>query len=179
MPSRTVRISTENHAFQHLDALRRKRETRHRHRQFFVEGVRPIDQALAHGWPVEAFAYARDRRLSDWARDILARSPARTHYEVAPALFDKLSGKAEPSELLAIVAMPDDDLARIPLAADLLVVVCDRPASPGNLGTTLRSCDAFGAHGLIVAGHATDLYAPETVAATTGSLFALPAVRVA
>jgi tRNA G18 (ribose-2'-O)-methylase SpoU len=61
----------------------------------------------------------------------------------------------------------------------LLVVIFDRPANPGNLGTILRSCDALGADGLIITGHGVDLYDPETVSASVGSLFAVPAVRVA
>jgi TrmH family RNA methyltransferase len=94
------------------------------------------------------------------------------------ALLANLSAKSEPSELLALVAMPADDLTRIPLAPDLLVVVCDRPASPGNLGSIIRSCDALGAHGVIITGHSVDLYDPETISASTGSLFALPIVRL-
>jgi len=57
--------------------------------------------------------------------------------------------------------------------------VFDRPASPGNIGTLIRSADAFGAHGLIVTGHAADPYDPKAVRASTGSLFAVPVVRAA
>jgi 23S rRNA (uridine2479-2'-O)-methyltransferase len=57
-------------------------------------------------------------------------------------------------------------------------VVFDRPASPGNLGTLIRSADAFGASGVIVTGHAADVYDPRSVRASTGSLFSLPVVRV-
>jgi TrmH family RNA methyltransferase len=59
-----------------------------------------------------------------------------------------------------------------------LVVVFDRPSSPGNLGTLIRSCDALGVDGLILTGHGADLYDPETISASRGSLFALPVVRV-
>src|SRR5262249_6509534 len=61
---------------------------------------------------------------------------------------------------------------------NLLVVVFDRPAGPGNLGTLIRSCDALNADGLVITGHAADLYDPETISATTGSLFAVPVVRL-
>lgn len=175
---RIIAIRTENDIFQTIDALRRNREKRQRRRELFVEGVRPINLALRHGWQVNAWLYSPARRPSDWATGILARSDARIHYELPPHLLAKLSGKNEPGELIAIVAMPEDDPARVPLRDDLLVVVFDRPASPGNLGTLLRSCDALGAHGLFVTGHATDLYDPETISASTGSLFALPAVRL-
>jgi len=175
---RVARVSSENNAFQHIEVLRRNREKRHRHREFFLEGVRPINQALAHGWTMRSFAYSRERRLSGWAEGTLARSTAETHYELPLRLMEKLSAKDEPSELIAVAAMPPDNLARIPIRDDFLVVAFDRPASPGNLGTILRSCDALGAHGLVITGHAVDLYDPETISASTGSLFAVPAVRL-
>lgn len=173
-----VKIYSENNHFQYIETLRRKREKRLRHKEFFIEGVRPINQALAHNWTINAFVYSREKQLSDWAKGILARSQAQTHFEVPLHLLEKLSNKAESSELLALVAMPEDDLARIPLTQNSLVVVFDRPASPGNLGTIIRSCDALEAHGLILTGHAVDLYDPETISASTGSFFALPTVRL-
>jgi 23S rRNA (uridine2479-2'-O)-methyltransferase len=171
-----TRIYSENNLFQYIDTLRRRREKRQREGIFFLEGARPINQALAHGWRITTFASAPG--LSGWARDILARSQAERHVEMPTALLAKLSAKSEPSELLALVSMPADDLDRILLAPDLLVVVCDRPANPGNLGSIIRSCDALGAHGLVITGHSVDLYDPETISASVGSLFALPAVRL-
>ncbi len=175
---RVVQIYSENNDFQYIETLRRKREKRQRHKEIFIEGVRQINQALAYHWTINAFVYSRERHLSDWAKGILARSEAKTHFEVPSHLLEKLSNKVESSELLALVAMPEDDIARIPLTKDLLVVVFDRPASPGNLGTLIRSCDALRAQGLVITGHAVDLYDPEVISASTGSLFALPVVRL-
>jgi TrmH family RNA methyltransferase len=58
-------------------------------------------------------------------------------------------------------------------------VVLDRPASPSNIGTLIRSADAFGADGVIVTGHGADVYDPKAVRSSTGSLFCLPVVRMA
>ncbi len=178
MAPRLLRIHTENADYQHIETLRRNRNKRQRHREFFVEGVRPINLALRHGWQVNAFVYSRERPLSDWAAGILARSNARLHVELPLRLLAQLSLKEETSELLAVVAMPEDRLERTPARQNPLVVVFDRPGSPGNLGTLIRSCDALGADGLVITGHACDLYDPETIRASTGSLFALPAVRL-
>ncbi len=175
---KVVQIYSENNDFQYIETLRRKREKRQRHKEFFIEGVRPINQALAYHWTINAFVYSRERRLSDWAKGILARSQAKTHFEVSSHMLEKLSNKAESSELLALVAMPEDTVARIPLTKELLVIIFDRPASPGNLGTIIRSCDALRAQGLIITGHAVDLYDPEVISASTGSLFALPIIRL-
>jgi 23S rRNA (uridine2479-2'-O)-methyltransferase len=171
-----LKIFSANADFQYLETLKRNRTKRARAGEFFVEGVRNINHALKYGWRVNAWIYTREKRLSDWATGILAQSTANKHYELSVALLEKLSDKEEPSELLALVATPPNDLARIPIRADLCVVVLDRPASPGNLGTIMRSCDALGVHGLVITGHAADLYDPETVRATTGSFFALPTV---
>ncbi len=179
MAPKVVKIYSENNLFQHIDTLRRNREKRHRNRAFFVEGVRPINAALQDNWTITTFVYARDRRMSDWARGILSRSRAEMHVEVPLTLLHKLSNKTETSELLALVATPEDRLSRIPIEDNLRVVVCDRPASPGNLGTLIRSCDALGVDGVVIAGHAVDLYDPATISATTGSFFAVPIVRVA
>jgi tRNA G18 (ribose-2'-O)-methylase SpoU len=176
---RVLPVSTANAAFQRLDVLQRNRTKRHRYGEFVVEGVRAINGALAAGWTVRSFAYARGRELSRWASSILDASVAESHLEVAPELFEQLSGKDEPSELLAVVAMRPDSVDRIAPRAGMVVLVVDRPASPGNLGTMIRSCDAFGASGVIVTGHGVDLYDPVTVRASVGSFFAVPCVALA
>jgi TrmH family RNA methyltransferase len=97
---------------------------------------------------------------------------------MAPDLLRELGGKEDDApELVLIAAMPPDDLDRIPAGLPFLGVVFDRPTSPGNIGTLIRSIDAFGGSGLIVTGHAADPYDPAAVRASTGSLFAVPVVR--
>lgn len=179
MPPRVTKVYREDNDFQYIETLRRNREKRQHNKEFFIEGVRPINQALQYNWKIRAFAYSREKPLSDWAEGILARSQATQHYEMRLPLLAKLSNKTEASELLAVVTMPTDDVARIPISDKPLVVVFDRPANPGNLGTIIRSCDALRVDGLIITGHAVDLYDPETISATTGSFFALPTVRLA
>jgi 23S rRNA (uridine2479-2'-O)-methyltransferase len=178
MKPTVVRIYGENADFQHIETLRRNRTKRNKSGEFFVEGVRAINQALRNNWTVNALVYSRDGRLSDWAEGVIAREGAKTQYELPSVLMEKLSQKEEASELLAIVAMPEDDLSRIPVRDDLLVVVFDRPANPGNLGAVIRSCDALRVNGVIVTGHAVDLYDPETIRATAGSFFSVPTVRL-
>ena len=178
MPPRHLEVSTANTAFQRIDVLRRNRNKRHRYGEFVVEGVRAINGALAGDWTVRSFAYPRDRQLSRWATDILATSTAESHLAVAPALFETISEKEDSSELLAVVAMRPDSVERIPTGPGMAVVVVDRPGSPGNLGTLIRSCDAFGVAGVVVTGHGVDLYEPATIRASVGSFFSVPCIAL-
>jgi TrmH family RNA methyltransferase len=175
---RLLKVSSANAAFQRIEVLRRNRTRRHQYGEFVIEGVRAINGALRAGWTVRSFAFARDRPRSRWAAEILEQSRADAHLEVAPDLFAQISDKDEPPELIAVVATKPDTLDRVPLVDDLLVVVIDRPASPGNLGTIIRSADAFGASGVIITGHAVDLYDPQTIRASVGSFFAVPCIAL-
>jgi TrmH family RNA methyltransferase len=169
------RITTRNATFQQWQALLGSRTKRHRAGEFVVHGVRPINLAIEHGWDVRALLYPDGRDLSRWARETLTRADS---VAMAPDLLAELGEKTdEPPELLAVVAVPPDDLGRIPLRDNALVVVFDRPTTPGNVGTLIRSADAFGASGVVVTGHAADPYDPKAVRASTGSLFAVPVVR--
>ncbi len=174
-----LRIHSENNDFQYVETLKKNRTKRQKSREFFVEGVRNINQALAARFRIRAFYSAVGAPLSGWASEVLGRGVAERHYRMPPDLMAKLSDKHEPSELVAVVAMPADDLARIPTPAGARLVVVDRPSNPGNLGTLLRSCDAFRVSGVVITGHAVDLYEPQVLRASMGSFFALPVVRLA
>ncbi|SFC39558.1 TrmH family RNA methyltransferase [Streptomyces aidingensis] len=174
-----LRVSTRNARFQQWESYLGNRTKRQRAGEFLVQGVRPISLAVEHGWTIRALIHDAGRRPSRWAAELLRTVPGADRVAMSPELIAELGDRNEgPPELLAIAAMPPDDLARIPVRDDFLGVVFDRPAGPGNIGSIIRSADAFGAHGVIVTGHAADVYDPKSVRASTGSLFALPAVRV-
>jgi tRNA G18 (ribose-2'-O)-methylase SpoU len=177
--SGVTRISRSNARFQQWEALLHNRNKRLRLGEFLVQGVRPISLAIEHGWTVRALLYDQSRTPSTWAREVLDRVGGE-RVSLTPDLLRALSEKDEDAaELVAVVELPPDDLTRIPVGPGFLGVVFDRPSVPGNIGTMIRSIDAFGGAGLIVTGHAADPYDPKAVRATTGSLFAVPTVRVA
>jgi 23S rRNA (uridine2479-2'-O)-methyltransferase len=167
------RVSTRNSAYQQWQALLTNRTKRQRSGEFLVQGVRPITLAVEHGWEIHTLLHAAGSK-SRWAEELLRR---HDHVELSGDLIRELGEKDE-QELIAVVGLREDRLDRIPKRDDLLVVVFDRPATPGNIGTLVRSADAFGAHGVIVTGHSADPYDPRAVRASTGSLFSIPVVRV-
>ena len=176
MPS-VLRVTSRNARFQQWESLLSNRSKRQRAGEFLVQGVRPISLAARHGWRFRALIHDAERPLSRWAQALL-RDVEAVKVSMAPGLLAELGEKDEGSpELVAVVEMPGDDLDRIQAGSDFLGVLLDRPASPGNTGSIIRSADALGAHGVIVTGHAADVYDPRCVRASTGSLFALPVVR--
>ncbi|WP_341683960.1 TrmH family RNA methyltransferase [Nocardia farcinica] len=179
----TRRVSTRNASVQVWQAYLTNRTKRHRDRRFLVQGVRPITQALAAGWPLETLLYRLGGpELSGWARQILDTTDVPL-VGLVPELMADLGEKTEAApELVAVAVSRQLELAEFapgePGEDAPVVVVFDRPNSPGNLGTLIRSADSFGAAAVVVTGHGADQYDPRAVRASTGSLFAVPVFRV-
>ncbi|MBN1934459.1 MAG: rRNA methyltransferase, partial [Anaerolineae bacterium] len=132
--------SAQNPKIKHVLGLVDRRRMRQRYRQFFVEGVRAINAAYEYGWEIECLIYCPECDLSDWAQGVVARTDLRVHLPVNAYLMERISQRSESSELVAVVRQAEDDLARVPISEHLLVVLVDRPQSPGNLGSLIRSC---------------------------------------
>ncbi|GAA0731016.1 TrmH family RNA methyltransferase [Dactylosporangium roseum] len=159
-------------------ALLTNRSQRQRLGEFLIHGVRPISLAVEYGWPLRRLLYPAGQKLSSWA-DGLLRESGVASVAVEPELLQELGERESAPELIAVGAIRPDDLGRLEPGANFLGLALDRLTNPGNIGTLVRSADAFGASGLIVTGHAADIYDPKAVRASTGSLFRLPVVRTA
>lgn len=175
---RTVQIRSKDANFQKFIVLKTNRNKRYKYNQFFVEGVRNLNEAVRNGWHVSSFLYSGARPLSGWATDMLKNVHTDVNYELSPELLAELSGKEDTSELMAIVEMRSDDLNAVSFSPNPLIALFDRPSNRGNLGTVIRSCDSLGIECLIITGHAVDLYDPDTVVSTMGSFFNVPVIRV-
>jgi tRNA G18 (ribose-2'-O)-methylase SpoU len=179
MPPRAIPVTAENHWFQLASTLKTNRQKRSREKLFFVEGVRSVNALRASpAWEVTALLYCPAKRLSGWAGDVLDRFPGAQRLELSAELMEKLSDRDEGSEVLALVRMPEVSPRDVRPARDGCVVVLDRPGNPGNLGSILRSCDAFGTQGILVTGHAVDPFDPLVIRASAGAFFSQRVTRV-
>jgi len=181
LSSMVKKVYTKNADYQKFEVLKTNRNKRYRYGEFLVEGVRNINNAVARGWKIVALLYPGERSLSGWAKDLLETVKSQVNYELSPELMDQLSGKEEPSELMAMIAMaPPVKLGDFvdALPDNPVLALFDRPSNRGNLGTIIRSCDALGVEALVLIGHGVDPYDPEVVGATMGSFFKRPPLHL-
>ncbi len=168
--------STKNPRVKAAIALRDRR-TRDETGLTLVDGVRELARALAGGArAVEVFVveHALDEAGADAVG--LARSGGAAIVPVTGGVLDRL-GYGERSEgIVATVRIPDVSLDRLAgvLPPDPLVVVLEGVEKPGNLGAVLRSADAAGADAVVVADPRTDLFNPNAIRASLGTVFAVP-----
>jgi TrmH family RNA methyltransferase len=122
-----------------------------------------VERALAAGLTVTALYHAPEL-LPDWPHG---------GDEVTARVLAKMSYRAEPEGVLAVVEIP---VATVPAGATLVLVAVGIE-KPGNLGALARSADAAGADALLVADAATDPWNPNAIRASTGAVFTLPVVE--
>lgn len=168
---KTLHVTTRNQWFQRAEVLKRNRTRRMQAQQFFVEGVRAINQLRQPSvWRVEALLYNGEKSLSRWAQEILHEVESPYHLALSAELMAELSDKEDTSEVLALVNMPSHMLPA-PEAIGALTLILDRPSNPGNLGSIIRSCDAFGVKHIGLVGHAVDPFDPVVIRASAGAFF--------
>ncbi|WP_239476663.1 TrmH family RNA methyltransferase [Nocardia arizonensis] len=177
-------MSARTASVQVWQAYLTNRATRNRDGRFLVQGVRPISQAVDNDWPLETLLYRLGPPdLSGWARELLDTVEVPCVGLVTELMAELGEKSTGTPEVVAVAVSRTTDLDGFepgePGERPPVVVVFDRPNSPGNLGTLIRSADAFGASGVIVTGHGADHYDPQAVRASTGSLFSVPIFRAA
>lgn len=170
--------STQNPRVKSLRALR-QRKYRKREGRFLVEGIRIVEEALDAGAPVETLVYAPELLVSQRARGLVQRVKPDRRLALSGDVFGTLSGRDKPQGIAAAIRIEEPSLADLLATQDLLVLVAYQLRDPGNLGAIIRTADAAGATGVVVVEPSVDLYDPQTIRATMGSLFALPVIRLA
>ncbi len=140
-----------------------------------VDGARELARALAGGANVVE-VFADEGRLTPAGREAVAhaRAAGASVVAVAGAVIDRLAYGDRTEGLVATVRVPDLSLDALRLPADPLVVVVEGVEKPGNLGAVLRSADAAGADAVIAADPRTDLFNPNAIRASLGTIFAIP-----
>ncbi len=160
-------IGKNNATFQQILALKNNRNKRMQLGLFFVEGVQNIKDAIANSWEIQAFLYSEKTNLSKWAKSVL--NLAKDIYILTDTLMKELSDKVDTSEILAIIKMKKEK--NIPMPANPVYILLDRPSKKGNLGTIIRSCDAFNVDHIFYSGHSVDIFDHEVITASMGSFF--------
>lgn len=142
-----------------------------------VDGAREILRALDAGVQVEqAFVASELLHSPDGhaVADRLRRRPSTL--EVSPTVLARVAFGQRSDGVVAIVATPTGTLDDLDLPADPLIVVAEGIEKPGNLGAVIRSADGAGASAVIAADPRTDVFNPNAIRASLGTIFAMPVI---
>ncbi|MDC1336635.1 RNA methyltransferase, partial [Flavobacteriaceae bacterium] len=81
--------------------------------------------------------------------------------------------KKKSDGLLALVKSKDNSLESFKISKNPYILIAESPEKPGNIGALLRTADAAGLDGLIIANPKTELYNPNAIRSSLGSIFTM------
>lgn len=140
-----------------------------------VDGPREVTRAVRSGVAIEE-AFVCEALVGDVesAEAIdAARGAALTVIDASPPVMARLGFGGRTEAVVAVVRTPPSELASIILPANPLVVVMDGLEKPGNVGAILRTADGAGADAVVATDPSTDLYNPNAIRASLGTIFRL------
>ena len=142
-----------------------------------LETVRLMEDALASGVPIPRVLVSTHAVVH--LKRLLERLPKDTTvYELSPKVFETLGSTETGQGILGLAEEPrwqEDDL--FPPGRPPLILVLARLQDPGNLGTLLRTAEAFGATGVLLTQGTVSPFNAKAIRATAGALFRIPMLR--
>lgn len=154
----------------HLRKLAASGSYRRARGEFLCDSPKLLEEALTHGGVLRTVVCTEGTALPPIPEGVRQVSvPADVMKSVSPA--------QTPQGVLTVCALPERTLPERLEGARY--VVLDGVQDPGNVGTILRTADAFDADGMFLVNACADLYNPKTVRATMGAVFRRPVWRCA
>lgn len=158
--------SRSNPLCTHLRKLASSGAYRRQCGEFLCDSPKLLREALLHDGGVHTVVCTEGAALP--------QVPAGTRLVQVPAdVMKSVSPAQTPQGVLTVCGLPDRSLPE--RLAGKRYLVLDGVQDPGNVGTVLRTADAFGADGVLLVNACADLYNPKTVRATMGAVFRCPA----
>ena len=142
-----------------------------------IEGLRILEEAIRSGLRLSAVFFRESAQ--DRAERLLPQIGAHVETLLLPdRLFDSLVPSESPQGVAALVRLRefalDDLMERLQVGP---IVVLAGLQDPGNLGTILRSSEAFGSAGVVLGEGTVSPFNSKVIRASAGSVFRLPRVH--
>jgi TrmH family RNA methyltransferase len=163
--------SLQNPRVKHIVKLRDDKKTRKQDGLMLVEGYDEIQLALASGHKPQTL-------LS--APELVSRYISGSFPEsitVNRIVFEKISYRDNPDGWMGIFPIPHMTLDELKLPESPLIIVAESIEKPGNLGAMLRTADAACVDAFLLCDPRVDLWNPNVVRASRGTVFSVPVVE--
>jgi TrmH family RNA methyltransferase len=139
-----------------------------------VEGEKEIEMAMLSGLEFHSVFFVKDLVNPGLVKALESRNQQMEVIELDKDLFAKISYRETTVGMIGIVKTRSLKLDDIKLPKDPLLLIVEAVEKPGNLGAILRTADAAAIDAVICCGIPTDIYNPNVVRSSLGTVFTVP-----
>lgn len=144
--------------------------------RFLIEGIHLCEEVANSDWKTELVLFTSSFQNSPAGKKLIQKFE-RKNVETIPVKSEavkKLSDTVTPQGIICVVKIKKFALAKVWSKGCNIVLALDAIRDPGNVGTLIRTADAFRIDGVILSSDSAELYNPKVVRSTMGSIFHLP-----
>jgi TrmH family RNA methyltransferase len=138
-----------------------------------IEGEHLVDEALRSSLTIEEVFLCEDS-ADHFSQLIQKLPPAATVTTLGKEAFDHAVSTESPQGIAAYIRLPERNPETTLAEPNALVILLDGVQDPGNVGTIVRSAEAFAATAVIALPGTASFWNTKTVRASVGSVFRLP-----
>lgn len=146
---------------------------------YVIENIKLIEEALKENI-IFQFVFLSESlaNKTDVEKLIKAFNEKKIEYHlIENNLFKEVSNTVNSQGIIGIAKKPKNDIEAI-IKKNNFIVFCDKLQDPGNLGTIIRTADAFGPCAVVLSPSCVDAYNDKTVRACAGAIFRVPIVEI-
>ncbi|NGX40923.1 MAG: 23S rRNA (uridine(2479)-2'-O)-methyltransferase [Candidatus Anoxychlamydiales bacterium] len=179
MKTNTQITSNKNEKIKKIIKLRNKNK-RDKYSLFLIEGYKELLKASKSKIKIESLFICEEFFLENDEYELIEKikNSNVSIYECTKEVFQKISYRDRPDGLIAIAKSYKNDLKDLKKIIEdkknALIVVLEGIEKPGNLGTILRTATAVKVDAVIITDPKTDIFNPNVVRASIGTLFTTP-----
>lgn len=166
--------SRKNEIIKHAARLSSSAEYRREQGLFLAEGARLCSDAAKSGVAVRVLFYTAQAREKYGDYLDVIRVTAEQVYEVEPHVAALLTETKTPQGIFCICEMQACAQGLDHMELNRHYLALENIQDPANLGAVLRTAEALGIGGVVLAGSCCDVYSPKVLRASMGAVFRLP-----
>lgn len=166
--------SVQNARIKELKKLLAKSSERRERGQFVIEGLREVLLAHRSDYEIAALFICEDILTEDRnypLREVTQSKKQPPVFHVTQDVYNSLAYRETTEGIIALAIPKRHTLEKLRLSGNPLILVIEAAEKPGNLGAMLRTCDAVGVDAVIICDPQTDLYNPNIIRSSIGTVF--------
>ncbi len=153
-----------------------KRSERSKTGLFIVEGILELERAILSDYDFDSVFFCPSIVDEEKAAKLFSKIRAHGFFEVTEEVFAKIAYRESTGGVVATAYSRKHTFDDLSLPENPLVLVLEAIEKPGNIGAIYRSADAAGVDAVIICEPRADIYNPNAVRASIGTVFSVPTV---
>lgn len=162
--------SPQNPKIKNLKKLEKASERREQN-LILIEGLREIVLAKRAGYEIESLFVCEEIFSDSKEYSFKELKAVNQQLSISKVVYDSLAYRETTEGVIATAKPKSLSLEKLSLKQNSLVLVIEAVEKPGNLGAMLRTCDAAGVDAVIICDAKTDVYNPNVIRSSIGTVF--------